>query len=172
MADLNCGVVDIAEWSSKPLSDPVDLVKPVHLVVIQHSATAPCSDDETCKTLLSNVREKHVERLKFKDIGNSFYISSHGKVYEGSGWHVGAHTKGFNDKSIGISFIGDFRDSLPSEEALKAAQDFLSCSVNNESLDENYDLVGHGQLSATLSPGAKLQSLIQSWSHWREKLIQ
>ena len=36
-----------------------------------------------------------------------------GNVYEGAGWHeVGAHTKGYNTKSIGITFIGNFNGEL------------------------------------------------------------
>lgn len=31
-------------------------------------------------------------------------------VYEGRGWEVvGAHAKGYNDHSLGIAFIGDYR---------------------------------------------------------------
>lgn len=38
-----------------------------------------------------------------------FLVGGNGKVYEGAGWREGAHTKGYNNKSISISFIGDFR---------------------------------------------------------------
>lgn len=36
-------------------------------------------------------------------------IGSDGQVYEGVGWHkVGTHTIGYNSKSVGIGFIGNF----------------------------------------------------------------
>lgn len=36
-------------------------------------------------------------------------IGSDGNIYEGVGWYkVGAHTYGYNSKSIGIGFIGSF----------------------------------------------------------------
>lgn len=39
----------------------------------------------------------------------SFLIGSDGQVYEGVGWHkVGTHTIGYNSKSVGIGFIGNF----------------------------------------------------------------
>lgn len=39
-----------------------------------------------------------------------FLIGGNGRVYEGAGWHhVGAHTKDYNKRAVGISFIGDFR---------------------------------------------------------------
>lgn len=38
-----------------------------------------------------------------------FLIGGDGNVYEGCGWtHEGAHTYGYNKKSIGIGFIGNF----------------------------------------------------------------
>lgn len=39
----------------------------------------------------------------------SFAIGGDGNIYEGRGWNrTGAHAKGWNSKSIGIVFIGDF----------------------------------------------------------------
>jgi hypothetical protein len=36
-------------------------------------------------------------------------VGGDGEVYEGRGWHqVGAHTYGFNRKSVGIAVIGEF----------------------------------------------------------------
>ncbi|XP_047510341.1 peptidoglycan recognition protein-like [Pieris napi] len=170
-ADQECDVIDYAQWSPNPRNERPPLSKPVNLVIVQHTATETCSDDESCKVILIAVRQNHIEKLKFTDIGNSFYIGGNGMVYEGAGWNIGAHTRGFNDKSIGVSFIGDFRDTPPPNAALKAVQDFLSCSVKNENLDENYILVGHGQLSPTISPGVKLQEVIETWEHWRDNLL-
>jgi len=39
----------------------------------------------------------------------SFLIGGDGNVYEGCGWtREGAHTYGYNKKSVGIAFIGNF----------------------------------------------------------------
>lgn len=36
-------------------------------------------------------------------------IGGDGNVYEGAGFHkVGAHTRGYNSRSIGIAMIGNF----------------------------------------------------------------
>lgn len=40
----------------------------------------------------------------------SFLIGGDGNVYEGAGWHkVGAHTRGYNTRSLGIAFIGNYQ---------------------------------------------------------------
>lgn len=37
-------------------------------------------------------------------------VGGDGNVYEGTGWSTeGAHTIGYNRKSIGIAFIGNFQ---------------------------------------------------------------
>lgn len=39
----------------------------------------------------------------------SFLVGGDGNVYEGASWHkVGAHTRGYNSRSLGLAFIGDF----------------------------------------------------------------
>lgn len=39
----------------------------------------------------------------------SFLVGGDGRVYEGTGWHKeGAHTYGYNNRSIGIGVIGNF----------------------------------------------------------------
>ena len=51
--------------------------------------------------------EKHFNSiLKFKIC---FQVGGDGLIYEGRGWNkTGTHTIGFNDRSIGISFIGTY----------------------------------------------------------------
>ncbi|GBP17413.1 Peptidoglycan recognition protein [Eumeta japonica] len=97
----------------------------------------------------------------------SFLVGGNGKVYQGGGWlHVGAHTFGYNRRSIGISFIGDFRTKEPTAAALQAVQRLLECGVNKNYLARDYHLVGHKQLIATESPGTSLYNLITDWPHW------
>ncbi|KAK9696416.1 N-acetylmuramoyl-L-alanine amidase [Popillia japonica] len=94
-------------------------------------------------------------------------ISSDGKVYEGVGWHkVGAHTKQFNTKSIGLAFIGNFTSKLPNRNQLRAAQIFLKCSLGLGEIDPRYKLLGARTISSTQSPGLALFHEIQTWEHF------
>ncbi|CAH2105806.1 unnamed protein product [Euphydryas editha] len=167
-----CDVVPITQWSGSASKRNAELNKPVHLVIVQHTVTQDCYTDTDCERIANGIRAYQMKYLEYDDIGQSFLIGGNGKVYEGAGWRVGAHTKGYNNKSISISFIGDFRDKVPTPHALQSAQDFLNCAVYKNHLNMNYHLVGHQQLSATLSPGASLQNLIENWSHWLNDVSQ
>lgn len=98
---------------------------------------------------------------------SSFMIGNDGNVYEGVGWHqIGAHTYGYNSRSIGIAFLGDFQDDLPSNSALLKAQRFLECGKRIGELASNYSLLGGKQVISSASPGFELFKEIQDWPHF------
>ncbi|XP_028027285.1 peptidoglycan recognition protein-like [Bombyx mandarina] len=166
-AASECGEIPITEWSGTESRRKQPLKSPIDLVVIQHTVSNDCFTDEECLLSVNSLRQHHMLLAGFKDLGYSFVAGGNGKIYEGAGWnHIGAHTLHYNNISIGIGFIGDFREKLPTQQALQAVQDFLACGVENNLLTEDYHVVGHQQLINTLSPGAVLQSEIESWPHW------
>lgn len=83
-----------------------------------------------------------MEINKWDDLPYNFLIGDNGYVYEGRGWNrEGAHRSGFNRQSIGITFIGRFDSKLPSERALKIAQELIQCGVNDGELRGSYSLI-------------------------------
>lgn len=113
----------------------------------------------------------------------SFLVGGDGQIYEGAGWHkVGAHTRGYNTRSLGLAFIGTFTskiifliflhstsfftDQLPNNKQIQAAKDFLQCGVELGELSKNFKLFGARQVSATESPGLKLYRDLQNWPHF------
>ncbi|XP_032512859.2 peptidoglycan recognition protein-like [Danaus plexippus] len=172
LVSSDCNVVPIEEWSGSNSNRVEKLPKPVNLVIIQHTVTTQCFTDTDCNKIINVIRNYHLNNRGFTDIAMSFLVGGNGKIYEGAGWHVGSHTRGYNNRSISLSFIGDFRTKLPSNEALQAAIDFLDCAFYKNYLTMDYSLVGTQQLIPTLSPGEKLQSLIKTWPHWKEDVSQ
>lgn len=79
---------------------------------------------------------------------------------------MGAHTQGYNGKSIGISFIGNFTRTNPNEKQLAAAKCLIDEGINIGKIAPNYRLLGHRQVKATESPGANLYAIIKTWPHW------
>nr|QCS60953.1 peptidoglycan recognition protein 1S [Plutella xylostella] len=170
-AHAGCGVVTRQQWDGLDPTQVEYLPRPLGLVVVQHTATPACDTDAACVELVQNIQTNHMDVLKFWDIGPNFLIGGNGKVYEGPGWlHVGAHTYGYNRKSIGISFIGNFNAKTPTKAALDAAEALLKCGVREGHLSRSYAVVGHRQLIATESPGRKLYQIIRRWPNYLEDI--
>ncbi|XP_063532820.1 peptidoglycan recognition protein-like [Cydia strobilella] len=169
--DNECGVVQMTQWAGQANLRTDPLHNPVDLVIIQHSVYGACTTDEDCEKTVRGIREYHINKRGFTDIGASFLVGGNSKVYEGAGWSlVGAHTRQYNNRSIGISFLGDFRKTLPTTEVLQATLDLISCGVSHNFVAQNYRLIGHKQVVKTESPGTKLQKEIETWSHWVENV--
>lgn len=160
-------IVKRAQWGAQKSTNVTYQLKPVQYVVIHHTATATCDEMPICKNIVRSIQDAHQSMNKWSDIGYNFLIANGGNVFEGIGWHrVGAHTRGYNSKSIGVAFIGDFSEELPSAKALRAAGKLLRCGVALGELDPDYMLYGARQLSATASPGDALYGDIQDWDHF------
>lgn len=92
-----------------------------------------------------------------------------GAIYVGRGWNKqGAHTKGYNVKSICFAFIGTFNKDLPPQRQLTAVQNMIKEGIKLKKLSNNYKLYGHRQLMASESPGAALYEVIKKWDQWSD----
>jgi hypothetical protein len=102
-------IISRTRWGARtPLEVDYSLI-PIENVVVHHTVTHTCDSESECATLLRNVQNFHMENLEFHDIGYNFLVAGDGQIYEGAGWHkVGAHTRGYNTRSLGLAFIGNF----------------------------------------------------------------
>lgn len=80
-------------------------------MVIHHTFIPPaCNTSEKCEEAMRWMQDFHQFNRSWWDIGYNFAVGGDGKVYEGRGWStVGAHAPGYNNISIGICLIGDWR---------------------------------------------------------------
>lgn len=127
----------------------------------------------SCSFHVRYIQTFHIESQGWDDIGYNFLVGGDGAAYEGRGWNKeGAHTKGFNKKSICIAFIGTFNKVKPPEKQLKAAQLLIEEGIRLKKLSQNYRLYGHRQLIASESPGETLYDIIKKWPHWSDVPFQ
>lgn len=49
---------------------------------------------------------------------------------------------------------------------MNAVKGLLKCGVEQKLLNDKYHLVGHRQLTKTVSPGNALQKEIEGWPNW------
>ncbi|XP_052755921.1 peptidoglycan recognition protein [Galleria mellonella] len=165
----DCGVVSKSEWDGLNPVHVQYLPRPVDLVIIQHTVTPTCNTDQRCAERVRSIQNYHMETRNFWDIGYNFIVGGNGKVYEGAGWlHVGAHTRGYNNRALGIAFIGNFNNDQVKRSMIDAVKALLNCGVRNGHLTSDYHVVAHRQLANLDSPGRKLYNEIRSWPNWLE----
>ncbi|PSN48383.1 hypothetical protein C0J52_21009 [Blattella germanica] len=143
------------EWLAQPPQHPADPLKhPVPYVIILHTATDNCTTQAKCTFFVRKTQTFHIESFGWWDIGYSFLVGGDGYAYEGRGWDgIGAFAYGYNNRSIGISFIGTFIKVLPPPQQIQAAKQLIVEGVRLGKISPNYKLLAHRQVSATESPG-------------------
>lgn len=125
---------------------------------------------ETCAPLVRQAQIVHIYNNEIEDdIGYNFLVGGDGAAYEGRGWDkVGAHARGFNSRSIGVAFIGDFRDVDPANQQIIALLKLIRDGVAINKISENYTLIGACQVKQTESPGPKLYKVLTKLPHYSD----
>ncbi|KAM9346178.1 peptidoglycan recognition protein 6 [Symphorus nematophorus] len=160
-------------WGAKPYrGTPTNLSLPLSFMFIHHTHTPskPCLTFQQCSADMRSMQRFHQDDRGWDDIGYSFVAGSDGYIYEGRSWHwQGAHTLGHNSVGYGVSFIGDYLASLPSQHSMGLVRDQLaSCAVGGGRLVANFTLQGHRQVVQTSCPGDALYNEIKGWEHFGE----
>ncbi|XP_070703681.1 peptidoglycan recognition protein 6 [Pempheris klunzingeri] len=151
---------------------PTNLSLPLSFMFIHHTHTPsqPCLTFEQCSADMRSMQRFHQHDRGWDDIGYSFVAGSDGYIYEGRSWHrQGAHTLGHNSIGYGVSFIGSYSTTLPSQHSMRLVRDQLaSCAVGGGRLTANFTLQGHRQVVNTSCPGDALYNEITGWEHFGE----
>ncbi|XP_048482504.1 peptidoglycan recognition protein 1-like isoform X1 [Plutella xylostella] len=157
------------QWRAREPTERRPLARPAPFVVLHHSYTPPaCGDPAQCEEAMRVMQNMHMDGHGWADIGYNFAVGGDGAVYEGRGWALlGAHALHFNTVSLGVCLIGDWSDSLPPRNQLKAVQALIAEGVARGAITPNYRLVGHRQVRANTScPGDALFNHIQTWKQY------
>lgn len=161
-------IVPRSAWGARETRCP-PMTLPAKYVIVIHTNTRTCSASDECRPLVQALQSLRMDRLHTCDIGYNFLVGQDGAIYEGVGWNVrGSHTPGYDDIALGLAFTGTFSEKPPNAAALEAAQTLIQCAVDKGYLTPNYILVGHSDVSNTLSPGKALYNLISTWPHFRQ----
>lgn len=97
----------------------------VKAVVVHHTAESNAYTCAQAPAVVRGIYTFHVTSRGYKDIGYHFLVDKCGTVYEGRKGGVdkpvlGAHAYGFNTETTGISLLGTYSGTAPSQEALNA----------------------------------------------------
>ncbi|KAL3891932.1 hypothetical protein ACJMK2_004174 [Sinanodonta woodiana] len=164
-------IIPREEWKARKTKAAKHMTVPVRNVFIHHTAMDRCNSLETCSFEMRKIQNFHMDEKGWDDIGYSFLVGDDGKAYEARGWdRVGAHTRGWNDKSISIAVMGNFNFQLPSVPALKAIDRLISCGIDRDTVLPYYNLYGHRDAASQFdSPGHMLYDMMQNWSHFKTR---
>lgn len=165
-------IVTRTMWLAAPPRNPLDKnTLPVEVVVVCHTATANCSSQPECIETTRAVQRFHQESRHWDDISYNFLIGGDGAVYWGRGFdYMGAHTKGFNNGSIGVAFIGTYVDVVPNSSQKNAFNKLVQVGLKEGKISGNYSLVAQCQLQVTAAPGLALVNDMASWPHFNSTL--
>nr|AXS59127.1 peptidoglycan recognition protein SD2 [Leguminivora glycinivorella] len=158
-------------WEARePKKTPERLtIDPAPYIIIHHSDTPGCEDFDSCSKRIRSIQNHHMDVNGWDDIGYNILIGGDGGMYEGRELHIrGAHSPDYNNRSVGICFIGDFQSKLPNSKAINTAKQLITLFKNGIVLTSNYTLLGHRQTRATDCPGDALYNEIKTWSNWKD----
>lgn len=148
--------------------------QPIKYFVVHHTAT-PESYDGDVSALIRSIYYFHSVERGWGDIGYNYLVDNQGNIYEGRKGGLGvvaAHALGYNYGSIGISLLGDYDQTQPSEAGLKSISKLISYLSwqSDIALDEQYvikgkdvvSVIGHKDVNDTECPGQALYSHLSS----------
>lgn len=154
-----------AQWQAREEYKRNALNLPVKKVVIGHSAGTYCSTMYQCIKVVYAIQEGHL-RI-YDDIGPNFLVGGKGLLFEGRGANlVGVMVRNYNSKIISIMFLGDYNNDYPDDEQINHVSQLLQILVHERVLTTDYEVLGHCQISQTISPGKYLRNRLKDFKHF------
>uniref|UniRef100_A0A182WAI2 Peptidoglycan recognition protein long class n=1 Tax=Anopheles minimus TaxID=112268 RepID=A0A182WAI2_9DIPT len=149
-------LVTRTEWLAQPSrGELADLKLPAELVIIAHTATEGCTTQAACRLRVRLIQLFHMDGKNYDDITFNFLIGGDGQIYEGRNWNkIGAHTYGYNSRSIGIAFIGDYNYAhKPTDKQMELLKYMLQYGASNGCIAESYKIYASEQLDPIAPTG-------------------
>lgn len=112
------------------------------MIVLHHAAAKSCTAEQVHQWHLKN---------GWIGIGYNFFVRRDGKIFRGRPEDtVGSHAKGYNSKSIGICFEGDYTVQNMTTAQLEAGKELVAYLKNKYKIN---NVKKHSDLMATSCPG-------------------
>lgn len=129
-----------------------------------HHTVTPTVDSMTVPQRLRQIQSFHMFTRGWCDIGYNFLVSRDGRVWRGRGARiVGAHVEGHNTGNVGISFIGTYTSTAPTQTQMCQSAKLLRRLHMDWPVSLNRtDVKGHRQLGSTSCPGDALYNRIDA----------
>ncbi|XP_058790732.1 peptidoglycan-recognition protein LE-like isoform X3 [Phymastichus coffea] len=161
-------IVPRREWLAQSASEDAKplAVLPPELLIIIPVKTVKCFTQSQCSQVVRELQARDME--KKTDIGYNWLVGGDGLVYYCRGWDVqGDHTENYDNKSIGIGFIGIYEYERPTPAQIQKGKQLIGLGVKEQYISKNYILVGQNKCTNSSDNSAEiLYNIIMSWDHW------
>jgi len=168
--------------------------KTISQVHIHHTVSTNTYTRDSVPGLIRGMYRYHTKTLGWNDIGYNFLVDRFGRIWEGRYGGItypvrGAHTLGFNHRSVGISVIGNFETVKPGMAVLSSVAKLAAWKLDLYSRDpagrtyrtsEGSDLFpsgevvrlpvldGHRDTNQTACPGRYLYARLPDLRRWAQ----
>lgn len=159
----NLQIVSRAHWGAAPSKSNSSPMGPIRRITLHHTDEYPGMRNLTDKQTIRSIAKYHRDRLGWADIGYHYLIGRDGLIYEGRPLHLqGAHTGGHNENNLGISMVGNFVHTLPSDKQLRSLKKLLTHLYRKYGLSSR-QLFGHRDFKPTECPGERLYRWLRNY---------
>lgn len=139
---------DVADSLSKHPTKQYATRRPeaIEHIIVHHSAIPPTVGAQ-------RIAEYHVNNLQWPGIGYHFAIDDQGVIYRTNALEtISYHAGDINRSSVGICFLGNFTDAVPTSAQLESGGKLVAWLVQELKLT-NGEIKGHKEFMNTQCPG-------------------
>jgi hypothetical protein len=157
-------VIPRSEWGARDPNKVCGFAVAPYRMSIHHTAV-PDSDGGDPAARMRQMQAYHIDSLGWCDIGYHFVVSQSGNIYQGRSneERTGTHVGGENSGNVGISLIGNFTSTEPSDVQLGATTEIVRWISETYGIELNRNNVkGHREWpgQSTACPGDRLLARI------------
>ncbi|GMA39624.1 FG-GAP-like repeat-containing protein [Mobilicoccus caccae] len=142
--------------------------------IVHHTAGTNNYSQSQVPAIMRGIYAFHVKDRGWSDIGYNFLVDKWGRIWEGryGGTNravIGAQASGFNEATMGISLMGDYRKVRPSTAAIDAMTRVIAWKASVHGFDPRgrfshrggtyRNVSGHRDVGSTSCPGLIYNSL-------------
>ncbi|XP_069118480.1 peptidoglycan-recognition protein SB1-like [Argopecten irradians] len=148
-------IISRDSWGARSPREPLNtLGSQLSFFIIHHAAGYSCTDLTSCLQQMKEVQKEQQYKKNFSDIAYHYLIGGDGTVFEGRGGKFrGAHSPGYNGKSIGVCLLGNFMTTEPTSKAMASLTKLHTCLMSVGVLSEDNSVFGHRDVRPTACPG-------------------
>ena len=129
-------------------------IKDIDMIVLHHSASVAVN------TTIYSIHRWHLQR-GWLGCGYHYVIHRDGSVFQGRSVDtIGAHARGYNERSVGICVVGNFEEEYPTLRQIESLNALLDYLKNDKLKGQNISIKKHRDLAATLCPGRNFTFLL------------